>query len=135
MDPKIGAYQRAAQTRVDYRQQEAEVFKRVTYGLIRGKAKADGMDLVRAASDNKLLWMQVVKLVNDEQNQLPASLKSMLASLGEAVIREIDTNITGKLDVDFLIDINTQVIEGLLGSGATTQQGQTQPQTGLTARA
>jgi flagellar protein FlaF len=127
MDPKFGAYQRAAQAGVDFRKQEAEVFKRVTYGLIRGKAKSDGMDLVRAASDNKLLWMQVISLVKDEQNQLPASLKSMLASLGEAVIREIDANITGKLDVDFLIDINTQIIEGLLGPGAAAPQSSSPP--------
>jgi flagellar protein FlaF len=118
MDPKIGAYQRAAQTRVDFRQQEAEVFKRVTYALIQGKAKGDGLSLIRAASDNKLLWLNVITVVNDDQNQLPPTLRSLLASLGEAVIREIDANITGKLDVDFLVNVNNQIIEGLLASPA-----------------
>lgn len=36
------------------------------------------------------------------------------------MIREIDQNITGTLDVDFLIDINTQMIEGLAAMPETT---------------
>src|SRR5689334_19504983 len=107
MNAKIDAYRQAAMMKTDYRTQEANVFKRVTYGLIQGKAKADGLDLVRAASDNKLLWMTVIKVLQDDQNKLPAGLRSQMISIGQAVIHEIDQNITGKLDVDFLIDINT----------------------------
>lgn len=121
MNTKIDAYRQAAMMKTDFREQEAALFKRVTYGLIQGKAKADGMDLVRAASDNKLLWMTVIKVLQDDQNRLPPSLRQQMIAIGRAVIKEIDDNITGNLDVDFLIEINTQIIEGLLsaGGGAT----------------
>jgi flagellar protein FlaF len=46
-------------------------------------------------------------------------LRAQIISIGQAVIREIDQNITGKLDVDFLIDINTQMIEGLAAQPET----------------
>ena len=113
MNSKLNAYKQAAMMKTDYRSQEANLFKRVTFGLIQGKANPNGMDLVRAASDDKLLWMTIIKLLQDDQNRLPAPLRAQIISIGQAVIREIDQNITGKLDVDFLIDINTQMIEGL----------------------
>ena len=113
MNSKLDAYRQAAMMKTDFRTQEANLFKRVTYGLIQGKAKPGSMDLVRAASDNKLLWMTVIKLLKDDQNRLPAGLRAQIISIGNAVIREIDQNITGNLDVDFLIDVNTQIIEGL----------------------
>ncbi len=113
MKSQIDAYKNAASMRTDFRSQEAQLFKRVTYALQQAKAKASDLDLVRAASDDKLLWMTVVQIVRDDANQLPLSLRQQLATIGEAVIKEIDENITGKLDVDFLIQINTQIIEGL----------------------
>lgn len=113
MNSGINAYQQAASMKTDFRAQEANLFKRVTYALMQGKSKPGSMDLVRAASDNRLLWMTVIKLCSDDQNQLPAPLRAQIISIGNAVIREIDANITGKLDVDFLIDINNQIIEGL----------------------
>ncbi|HSK38319.1 MAG TPA: flagellar biosynthesis regulator FlaF, partial [Arenibaculum sp.] len=109
---------KASRMKTDFRSQEANLFKRVTYGLIQGKEKKDGMDLVRAASDDKRLWMTVVQLLSDDQNQLPAPLRAQMISIGQAVIKEIDDNINGDLDVDFLIDINNQIIEGLSGAAA-----------------
>ena len=128
MNSKLNAYKQAAMMKTDYRSQEANLFKRVTFGLIQGKSNPNGMDIVRAASDNKLLWMTVIKLLQDDQNRLPAPLRAQIISIGQTVIREIDQNITGKLDIDFLIDINTQIIEGLAampeapaGTGLPTQ--------------
>lgn len=113
MNPKLNAYKQAAMMNKDYRSQEANLFKRVTFGLIEGKANPDGLELVRAASDNRLLWQTIVNLLRDDQNRLPAPLRAQIISIGQTVIREIDDNATGTLDVDFLIDINTQMIEGL----------------------
>ncbi|WP_158047639.1 flagellar biosynthesis regulator FlaF [Skermanella pratensis] len=113
MNTNLKAYKQAAMMKTDYRSQEANLFKRVTFGLIEGKANPDGIGLVRAASDNRLLWQTVVNLLRDDQNRLPAPLRAQIISIGQTVIREIDENATGKLDVDFLIDINTQMIEGL----------------------
>jgi flagellar protein FlaF len=120
MNSKLNAYKQAAMMKTDYRSQEANLFKRVTFGLIQGKANPNGMDLVRAASDDKLLWMTIIKLLQDDLNRLPMPLRAQIISIGQAVIREIDQNITGKLDVDFLIDINTQMIEGLAAMPETT---------------
>jgi flagellar protein FlaF len=61
--------------------------------------------------------------LQDDQNRLPAPLRAQIISIGQAVIREIDQNITGKLDVDFLIDINTQMIEGLAALPETAAAG------------
>ena len=113
MNPKLNAYKQAAMMNKDYRSQEANLFKRVTFGLIEGKTNPDGLGLVRAASDNRLLWQTIINLLRDDQNRLPAPLRAQIISIGQTVIREIDENVTGKLDVDFLIDINTQMIEGL----------------------
>ena len=113
MNQKLNAYKQAAMMNKDYRSQEANLFKRVTFGLIEGKANPDGLELVRAASDNRLLWQTIVNLLRDDQNRLPAPLRAQIISIGQTVIREIDDNATGTLDVDFLIDINTQMIEGL----------------------
>ena len=63
MNSKLNAYKQAAMMKTDYRSQEANLFKRVTFGLIQGKANPNGMDLVRAASDNKLVWMTIIKLL------------------------------------------------------------------------
>jgi flagellar protein FlaF len=125
MSSGIDAYRQAARMKTDFRAQEANLFKQVTYALIQGKTKKDGLDLVRAATDNRLLWMTVIQLLQDDQNQLPAPLRAQLISIGQTVIKEIDDNITGNLDVDFLIDINTQIIEGLLGGGAAADAGRT----------
>ena len=122
MNSKINAYRQAASMKTDYRAQEANLFKRITYALQQGKARSGGMDLVRAASDNKLLWMGVINAVSDDANQLPATLRTQLVAIGRAVVKEIDDNITGNLDVDFLIEINNQIIEGLLATGVPAPQ-------------
>lgn len=125
MNSGIDAYRQASRMKTDYRSQEANLFKRVTYGLVQSKEKKDGMDLVRAASDNKRLWMTVVQLLSDDQNQLPAPLRAQMISIGQAVIKETDDNINGDLDVDFLIDINNQIIEGLSGAAAAAAAADT----------
>ena len=38
MNSKLNAYKQAAMMKTDYRSQEANLFKRVTFGLIQGKA-------------------------------------------------------------------------------------------------
>ncbi|WP_207476504.1 flagellar biosynthesis regulator FlaF [Arenibaculum pallidiluteum] len=122
MNSKINAYRQAASMKTDYRSQEANLFKRITYALQQGKLRTGGMDLVRAASDNKLLWMGVINAVSDDANQLPPALRTQLITIGRAVIKEIDENITGNLDVDFLIEINNQIIEGLMSSAIPAVQ-------------
>ena len=44
MNSKLNAYKQAAMMKTDYRSQEANLFKRVTFGLIQGKANPNGMD-------------------------------------------------------------------------------------------
>ena len=97
----------------DPREQEADVIRRVTYGL-RAAQHDDGPALIRAVADNRRLWLAMETALMDPSNQLPAQMRAGLVSLGRAVLREIDGP---SPDIDFLIEVNEQVATGLVGGG------------------
>jgi flagellar biosynthesis regulator FlaF len=95
----------------DPREQEADVIRRVTYGL-RAALNDDGPARVRAVADNRRLWLALETALLDPSNQLPAPMRAGLVSLGRAVQREMDGPAP---DIAFLIEVNDQVATGLLG--------------------
>jgi flagellar biosynthesis regulator FlaF len=95
----------------DPREQEADVIRRVTYGL-RAVVNDDGPARVRAVADNRRLWLALETALLDPSNQLPAPMRAGLVSLGRAVQREMDGPAP---DIAFLIEVNDQVATGLLG--------------------
>jgi flagellar biosynthesis regulator FlaF len=103
----------ATRAALDPREQEADVFRRVTGGL-RAAQQQDGPSRVRAVADNRRLWLAVESALADPANQLPAAMRAALISLGRAVQREMDQ---GAPDLAFLIEINDQVAGGLVGRG------------------
>ena len=103
----------AARAARDPREQEADIFRRVTGGL-RAVQQNDGPAKVRAVADNRRLWLAVESALADPANQLPPAMRAGLISLGRAVQREMDQ---GEPDIAFLIEINEQVADGLAGSG------------------
>lgn len=102
----------AARAARDPREQEADIFRRVTGGL-RAVQQQDGPARVRAVADNRRLWLAVESALCDPSNQLPAQMRAGLVSLGRAVQREMDQ---GEPDIAFLIEINEQVARGLAGN-------------------
>ena len=103
----------AARAARDPREQEADVFRRVTGGL-RAAGGQDGPARVRAVADNRRLWLAVESALADPSNQLPAPMRAGLVSLGRAVQREMDGP---DPDIAFLIEVNEQVAAGLAGAG------------------
>ncbi|MBW6398550.1 flagellar biosynthesis regulator FlaF [Roseomonas sp. HJA6] len=101
----------AARAARDPREQEAEVIRRVTFGL-RGALQDDGPARIRAVADNRRLWLAMETALVDPSNQLPTPMRAGLVSLGRAVLREMDTP---SPDIDFLIEVNEQVAAGLTG--------------------
>ena len=104
------AYQAAAESR-SAREQEADLFRYVNAAL-RTSRDSTPMARVRAVADNKRLWSLVNVLVRDEDNQLPTALRAQIASLGLAVMRELDRP---EPDFDFVIGINENIAAGLAG--------------------
>ena len=110
MNSKLNAYKQAAMMKTDYRSQEANLFKRVTFGLIQGKANPNGMDLVRAASDDKLLWMTIIKLLQDDQNRLPAPLRAQ-APADSVILYEYSPESFTGTEIDYAIEICASVMD------------------------
>ena len=97
----------------DPREQEADVIRRVTFGL-RAALEDDGPARVRAVADNRRLWLAMESALVHPSNQLPAPMRAGLVSLGRAVQREMDGPAP---DINFLIEVNEQVATGLIGGG------------------
>lgn len=102
---------KAASARRGLREQEADVFRRVT-GSLRAALQGSDMDQVRALADNFRLWQMLGDLLRDPENTLPAGLRASMASVGHAVQRELRQTAP---DFAFLIAVNEDVAAGLSG--------------------
>lgn len=111
--PDIARAYGAARAARDPREQEADVFRRVTGGL-RAVRDRDGPARIRAVADNRRLWLAVESALADPSNQLPPPVRAGLISLGRAVQREMEGP---DPDLAFLIEVNDQVAAGLAGQG------------------
>ena len=104
------AYQSQAARR-GLRDQEADVFRRVTGGL--RAAKADPALQGRAVADNVRLWLMLGDVLRDPANALPAELRAGIVSVGQALQREMRLP---EPDLDFLIQVNESITAGLSGA-------------------
>jgi len=104
------AYQVQAARR-SLREQEADVFRRVTGGL--RAAKADPVLQGRAVADNVRLWLMLGDVLRDPTNALPAELRAEIVSVGQALQREMTRP---RPDLDFLIHVNENITAGLSGA-------------------
>lgn len=97
--------------RRNLRDQEADVFRRVTGGL--RAAKADPLLLGRAVADNLRLWLMLGDVLRDPANALPPALRAAIVSVGQAMQREMARP---DPDLDTLIAINEGITAGLSGA-------------------
>lgn len=102
---------RAASAHRGPREQEADVFRRVT-GALRAAQQGTPMDQVKAIADNTRLWMMVSDLLRDPENALPAALRASIVSVGKALQREMQQP---SPDLAFLIAVNEDITAGLSG--------------------
>ena len=102
------AYQASADNRT-LKAQEADVFHRAN-GALRSAQGGTTADCVRAIADNRRLWLTVMGLVQDPDNQLPEGVKAAIVSVGRSVQRAMDNP---SPDLEFLIAVNENVAAGL----------------------
>lgn len=102
------AYQVSSESR-SLRTQEADIFHRAN-GALRTALTGTELERVRAVADNRRLWLTVLGLVQDPENQLPVAVRASIVSVGRSVQREMDA---ASPDFDFLIAVNENVSAGL----------------------
>ena len=93
------------------REQEADVFRRVNYGL-KAALNGDAVDRARAIADNRRLWLAIEVVLINPENQLAEVTRVGVLRLGRGVQREMENP---EPDFAFLIEINDQMIAGLSG--------------------
>jgi flagellar biosynthesis regulator FlaF len=102
------AYQMTRQA-MDPREQEADVFRRVT-GALKAAMEKDGVSRARAIADNRRLWIALDASLRHPANQLPQETKVTMIQVGRTVMREMEN---AAPDLAFLIEINEQLTSGL----------------------
>jgi len=102
------AYQITRQA-LDPREQEADVFRRVT-GALRAVLADEGIRRARAIADNRRLWIALDASLRHPANQLPNETKLSILQVGRVVMREMET---AAPDLGFLIEVNEQLASGL----------------------
>ena len=102
----------AYRQRLTARQMEAEVFSRANRSIREAQTGSGAAAIARAKGDNRRLWNVVLSLVLDPTNQLPAPLRSQVASLAHAVLRECEAD---PPDLGFIAEMNEAVAGGLWG--------------------
>lgn len=75
--------------------------------------------LIAALDDNQRLWSTLAADVAEPENGLPAKLRAQLFYLYEFTAQHSRAVRDRKASVEVLIDINTAVMRGLRGQGAS----------------
>jgi flagellar biosynthesis activator protein FlaF len=113
-------YQRAMAVSETPRDVELRIMRTVNFSLKKAITENNNIETVRAVTNNYLVWQTFLYDVASDDNKLPRELRRSIAIVAKSVLKEIDDNMNnGKLDIQFLIDINENIIEGL-ASGPST---------------
>ena len=94
---------------MDPREQEADVFRRVT-GALKAALEKDGIARARAIADNRRLWIALDASLRHPANLLPQETRVTMIQVGRTVMREMEN---AAPDLAFLIEINEQLTSGL----------------------
>ena len=130
-------YRKAQETAAaaDPRAIERDILLRITRSMEVAAESGDRFALIKAVTDNHSLWTVFVSDVLSKGNRLPQDLRSAIASVGMAVIKEMTDN-TIDPDVPFLVEINRNIIAGLSERAApppTPPSSQRPPAAGVSA--
>ncbi len=100
---------------------EYEVIARVTKRLAAASrlAREDYPGLIAALAENELLWSTLAADVAGPGNGLPQSLRARLFYLFRFTTEHSRRVRNGSASAGVLVDINTAVLRGLRGEGAT----------------
>jgi len=115
------AYRTEVQTVRTARAQEYDALARVTHRL-RVASQASNPDigqLAAAVHDNQRLWITFSVDVADSQNGLPVALRAQILGLANFTRAHSSRVLREGASLDPLVDINTAVMRGLSGAGAS----------------
>lgn len=111
-----GAYQKVMHA--SPRHAEANIFRRVVFGLKHAQASSSLSDRIKAVTATRVLWTTLLADLSGEGNSLPLELRRSLAIVGLSIVREIDSNDYNDVDLAFLIGLNQNILAGLEGNAA-----------------
>lgn len=110
----ISSYQNTSLALKGSRQQESEMLTRINTELIRAASKPENVaDYNNALLRNQRIWNIFLVALTDENHPYPITLKAELISLGIWVNRQTQKAISSRQEVDGLIALNRDIIEGL----------------------
>ncbi len=124
MNAILQAQQAYAPTQVSIRTErsiEAQLVSRVTARLKKAISTPpiNFPELAAALHSNRRMWTTLAAEVAEPDNALPESLRAQIFYLAEFTDQHSQKVLNQKADASALIDINTAVLRGLSGQGAT----------------
>ncbi len=118
----LGSYKRVHESTETPRQTEIRVLRAINYALRHSVENQDRIGLMKAALNNRMVWQVFLDDVQHQDNKLPRDLRRSIVIASRSIIQEIDDNIQAELDVDFLLTMNENVIQGLIAGAAAEAQ-------------
>ncbi len=114
------SYAHSSKSTADTRGIEYQVFARVTQDLASGNKNAPDYlpKLSKALHTNMRLWTILAVDVANDNNALPAELRSSLFYLAEFTRQHTAKVQAGEADQKILVDINTMIMRGLRSTPA-----------------
>lgn len=108
------AYDRVQNTTQNPRQIEYRLLAQATTALRTAKAKPDDRpNYYNALVWNKKIWDAFLCDLVDDKNQLPKPVRNQLIKLASWVSKHTFKVMDGNGSIDTLIDINTNIMDGL----------------------
>lgn len=124
------AYQQLQQAADSASETEYRLFGQVTGALMEARDKAySGVKLIDPLDWNRRMWTTLSTDCSVEGNGLPDKLRAGIISLAIFVNRHTSEVMRGEADIDDLININRQIMEGLAQQAAAARQQQAEAQT------
>lgn len=114
-------YHKSQQKMETPRQVEYRAFVLATRQLMEAARGSDTKKICEAAQFNRELWTVLQADLADSRNKLPDQLKANLLSLSIWVQRQTSAVMRGEASVDSLVQVNTDIMEGLKGGPETAQ--------------
>lgn len=108
------AYAKVQSTTGSYRDTEYRLLGAVTGALVRVRdGEGSLQDKIKAVLWNDKVWNAFMCDLSSPENNLPKSLKAALVSLAIWVTKETQRVLDNIADLDGLINVNRQIMEGL----------------------
>ncbi len=110
----LNAYQRTRTLVESPRQTECRLVRQITGEMIAARdAGVTGIALMPVLYRNREMWFTFSTDCSSSANQLPDTLRASIVSLALWVSRYTSDVVSGKDEIDALIDVNRMIIEGL----------------------